>query len=215
MLIDFGLTLAEGDEATDDEETWLQFAKEMEQPEFYDLVSKSKPLTPISTFKYPQQIRRHYEKMVRFPVGLLVLGDAVCSFNPVYGQGMSVCALQVGALRDTLAECNGSIDSQTSRSFFRRTARLIDNPWLLATSADFLYDKAEGHRRFGLSILLWYITKVLALSSCNDKVTKSFLEVMHFVKSPAALFHSGGLFPVLGSALGIYGKPSQDRPIIS
>ncbi len=124
-----------GDGASDDEENWLAFAKSLEQPDFHQLVSTSKPVTPISVFKYPCHLRRHYERLTRFPNGLMVMGDAVCSFNPVYGQGMSVCALQAGELQSVLriGGSSGRMHPGLPQELFKRSSKLIDNPWLLAT----------------------------------------------------------------------------------
>ena len=105
------------------------------------------PLTPITTIRFPAQRRRHYERMPRFPDGLVVLGDAMCSFNPLYGQGMSVAALEAAALPTACASAATWLG--LPRRFFRRASRIIDGPWLLATGADFLYPGAVGKRPAG------------------------------------------------------------------
>jgi hypothetical protein len=88
-------------------------------------------------------VRCRYERLRRFPAGLLVIGDAVCSFNPVYGQGMSAAALQAVALRDLLR--GGSLP--TPRKFFRRIAKVIDIPWEIAVGAGLAFPGALGQPR--------------------------------------------------------------------
>lgn len=204
-----------GDRAPDDDEGWLEFARSLERPDFYEAVRSAKPLSPVSVYNFPSQLRRHYERLTRFPEGLLVLGDAVCAFNPVYGQGMSACALQVGELQDMLQSCSSTIPPGLAKQLFRRTGKLIDNPWLLATSADFLYPQAKGKRRFGSKLLLWYLRNVLELSACNKRVVQTFHRVLHFEKATSAFFHPAIAFQVLKRAIGLRSRktPLSDRPL--
>ncbi len=205
-----------GDHPPDDEAGYLEFARSMELPDFYEAIKDAKPLTPIVRYKYPSQQRRRYEKLARFPDGIVALGDAVCSFNPVYGQGMSAAALQVNALRDVLdqfANKSGSTDG-LPRRFFAKIAKIIDNPWLLATNSDFMYPKTGGHRPLGTALLNWYVKRVLQLCSGSPFVLKSFLQVLHFIKGPAALFHPYIVLSVFKRAMGFRGSynPSLERP---
>jgi 2-polyprenyl-6-methoxyphenol hydroxylase-like FAD-dependent oxidoreductase len=203
-----------GDQAPDDDEGWLEYAKSLERPDFYEAIRDAKPLTPISVFKFPGNRRRHYERLSRFPDGLLVLGDAVCSFNPIYGQGMCGCAVQAGELQQTLDKCpSGNIPTGTPKRFMKHIGNLVGNPWLLATSADFLYPQTKGKRPFGTRLLLWYLVQLLELSSCNKRVLRTFHEVLHYFKTPAALFHPYLAFQAIKWGLGLRGgqKPVRDR----
>ena len=114
---------------------------------------------------------------------------------------MSACALQVAELENTLQ--SGPSAAGLARSFFRRTAKVNDGPWLLATSADFLYPETRGRRPFGTKLLLWYLVKVLELKGSNKMVLKTFHEVLHFYKTPTALFHPAIAFQVLKRSIGL------------
>ena len=185
----------------DDDAGFLEFARSLERPDLYDAIRDATPLSPITTIRFPAQRRRHYERMRRFPDGLAVLGDAMCSLNPLYGQGMSVAALEAAALSDCLRERRDL--AGLPRRFFRRAAGIIDGPWLLATGADFLYPGAAGKRPPGTGVLGWYNVNVLELSGYDPRVQTTFLEVMHLTRSPFALFSPAVLLPVLRRALGL------------
>ncbi|MEI8021798.1 MAG: hypothetical protein WCH39_26545, partial [Schlesneria sp.] len=124
----------------DDDEGYLEFAKSLELSDFYEAIKDAKPLTPITTFKFPANRWRRYDHLSRFPAGLLVIGDAISTFNPVYGQGMSVCSLEVDELRQLRVKCQGrlSIPDDLAKKFFQKTAKIIETPWMLATQSDFL-----------------------------------------------------------------------------
>ena len=185
----------------DDDAGFLAFARSLERPDLYDAIRNATPLSRITTIRFPAQRRRHYERMRRFPDGLAVLGDAMCSFNPLYGQGMSVAALEAAAMSDCLRERRDL--AGLPRRFFRRAAGIIDGPWLLATGADFLYPGAAGKRPPGTGVLGWYNVNVLELSGHDPRVQTTFLQVMHLTRSPFALFSPAVLLPVVKRALGL------------
>ncbi len=207
------------DNPPDDDEGYLEFARSMELPDFYNAIKDAKPLSPISTFKFPANRWRRYDRLSRFPTGLLVIGDAISTFNPVYGQGMSVCALEVDELRQLLEQCQGStaISAELAKTFFRKAARIIETPWMLATQSDFLYPETSGKRPLHTNVLNWYLLRMLQLCSGNERIVRTFYEVLHFMKKPTAFFHPLVLFPVLARGLGFKTsyEPSKQRPCVT
>jgi 2-polyprenyl-6-methoxyphenol hydroxylase-like FAD-dependent oxidoreductase len=196
------------DSPPDDDEGYLEFARSLELPDFYEAIKDAKPLTPIACFKFPANRWRRYDKLSRFPAGLLVIGDANCTFNPVYGQGMSSSALQAEELRLLLEQCqhSGTIPDELYKKFFRKTAKIIAIPWMLATQSDFLYPQTRGKRLLHTNALNWYLVRVLRLCSGNERIVKTFYQVLHFIKKPTALFHPLILFPVLMRMVGSKGS---------
>ena len=145
-----------------DETEFLKFAESLEVPDFFAAIKGARPLSPISTFQFPAHRWHRYDRLRRFPEGLLVLGDAMCSFNPVYGQGMSVCALEVDLLGRLLTRSGtrGKLPRGFAKTFFRGAAKIIATPWLLATTSDFLFPKTTGSQSFVSRVLKRYVVHV-------------------------------------------------------
>jgi 2-polyprenyl-6-methoxyphenol hydroxylase-like FAD-dependent oxidoreductase len=196
----------------DDEQGFLDYIRSLEMPDMYDTIKDARPLTDVATFKFPTYRWQRYDRLHRFPAGLLVLGDAVCSFNPVYGQGMSACALQVDLLDRLLQTSDefGRTPSRFAKSFFQQGAKIIANPWLLATNSDFLYPRTRGHRPFTTKLLNAYLVRVCKLCAWNKPVLLRFYRVMHFMDPPATLFDPYVVFQVIRSAFG-FSKRTHGR----
>ncbi len=176
-----------GDYPPIDDAGFLEFARQLDDPAVYEWLRTARPLSPAVAYRYPSHLRRRYERLGRFPEGLLVCGDAFCSFNPIYGQGMSVCALEAVALRDCLrAQKSGG--APLWQSFFKAAARILAGPWNVATGADFLYPGVEGERPAGAALRNWYLRRVLRATGRDRHVSTCFFEVLHLLRRPEALF---------------------------
>lgn len=182
-----------------DETGFLEFVQSLAVPDLYTVLQQAQAQTPIVPHKLPSNLRRHYERMP-LPEGLIILGDALCSFNPVYGQGISTSAWSALILDNCLRKQHrlspsGDITG-LSRSVQKQVAKVINIPWLLATSEDLRYPEVTGAKPFWMHFLHWYIARVHRLSHQDPLVSLRFLQVIHMLKSPIVLFKPDIIFRV-------------------
>jgi 2-polyprenyl-6-methoxyphenol hydroxylase-like FAD-dependent oxidoreductase len=195
-----------GDHPSSDEQAFLDFAQSLAQPDIYTVIKDAEPLTPVETYKFSRNQRRHYERCMRFPEGLVILGDAVCSLNPIYGQGMTLAALGALTLCKRLAQQQRALNKKGfSLRFQKALARVIEMPWLLTTSEDFRYAEVEGKRPFCLSVLQGYTKRVCSLTTTDPFVTQTFYEVLNMRKSSTVLFDPRILIPAMFADRSING----------
>ncbi len=178
-----------GERPPADQDGYREFALSLERPDIYNVIRHAAPLTDIVSLRFPASRRYRYDKLRRFPEGYLVLGDALCSFNPVYGQGMSVAALEALHLESCLAEPAGV--HQLWKRMFRRTAGVIDRAWRLAAGSDLAYPAAAGRRRPWSATANWYLGKVHAAAATDHMVCRTFFDVAGLLAPPTALVHPG------------------------
>ena len=173
-----------GDHAPTDEAGFLEALKNLPAPDAYNVLKNAKPLSEIVSFKYPHNQRRFYEKLERFPKGFLVFGDAICSFNPIYGQGMSVSALEALALQSELRVGVSGI----AKRFFARAASIIETPWTIAVGEDLRYPEVDAPRSVKGKFINWYVSKVQIASRTDSVVCNAFHRVANLLESPPSLF---------------------------
>jgi 2-polyprenyl-6-methoxyphenol hydroxylase-like FAD-dependent oxidoreductase len=158
----------------------------------YEAIKDAQPASPIATLRFPVNHRRHYERLSRFPEGLVVLGDAVCSFNPIYAQGMTVAALEADLLSSCLSEHQRTYPpgelTGFSRRFQKKIAPIVNTFWLITASEDFRLPETRGRRPPFVGLLNSYSRRIQELSACDPQVMRLFFEVQHALKGPLALF---------------------------
>ncbi|NHN49298.1 FAD-dependent monooxygenase [Halostella sp. JP-L12] len=141
----------------------------------------------IDHYPYPSSRRHRYETLDRFPEGLVVTGDAIASFNPIYGQGMSVAALDAVELHHALKP---GIDGVASR-FFDRAATVVDAVWRMAVGADFGFPQTTGPKPRGADLSNWYFERLLRRSHTDPTLSEAFMRVMRLEQPPATLLKPG------------------------
>lgn len=140
----------------------------------------------IAHYPFPSNLRRRYEALDRFPDGLVVIGDAIASFNPIYGQGMSVAALEALQLHHALA-ADGM--ENLSQRFFDRTEDLVDMAWNMAVGGDHQFPQTEGPKPRGADVLNWYLSRLLRKAHTDSTLSDAFLRVQTMEKPPTSLLH--------------------------
>ncbi|MBK8795033.1 MAG: FAD-binding monooxygenase [Anaerolineales bacterium] len=172
-----------GDHPPTDEAGFRDFARKLPTPDIYELIASAAPLSDPVPFKFPANQRRRYERLAEFPAGLLVLGDAICSFTPIYGQGMSTATMQAPALQACLAQ--GPVDLE--RRFSRQAAAAIDNPWNLTVGND---QRLSGAALPAPKRLLnWYMARLQLVARRDPEVALAFLKVGSLFAAPPSLLH--------------------------
>ncbi|HEU4389396.1 MAG TPA: FAD-dependent monooxygenase [Blastocatellia bacterium] len=180
----------EGYHAPADEQGFLEHAKKLEAPELYNVISQAEPVSDFVTHRFPSNLRRHYERLTRFPEGYLVVGDAICSFNPIYGQGMSVSAMQVEELDHCLQATSWrNAPERLARSFFKRAARVIDGAWMVTAGEDFSYSGVEGVKPRLTDTINRYIAQVHRTTHDDATAARAFIKVLTLTHPPTTLFN--------------------------
>ncbi|WP_433241302.1 FAD-dependent oxidoreductase [Streptosporangium sp. CA-135522] len=190
------LTGVLGDSAPTDPDGFLDFIRSLPVPDVYDVIKDAEPLDDPVAFRYPASVRRHYEQLERFPDRLLVMGDAACSFNPVYGQGMTVAALEAITLRTYLRQ---GVSPQPLR-FLKDIAKVIDVPWGISAGGDLTFPEVEAPRPLMVRVMNAYMAKLQAAATRDGAITRTFMRVAGLVDPPQALMSPGMVLRVLWNA---------------
>jgi len=172
-------------------------------PEFEEALRGAEPISQPSGYRGTSSRWRHYEQLERWPECFVVLGDAFCGFNPIYGQGMSVAAMSAVALARNVEHSHGNLDG-VAKSTLREIGKITEGIWLLATSADLEWPGTQGGTirnspadRFGR----WYVDKLLDATADDKEVRLAFVAVNQLTRPATALFAPGIFLRVMKQAL--------------
>ncbi|WP_151971737.1 hypothetical protein [Candidatus Uabimicrobium amorphum] len=170
---------------------FLHFAKSLRNPMFYEAIRDAQPLSRIYCYRNTESRLRHFTQLKKLPGNLVCLGDSVCAFNPVYGQGMTVSALAVQELDNCLRK-NFSQSTQLSKSFYKKLHRANFMPWLIASSEDNRI--AANNKSFSSKVIHSFFDRVLHTATQKPSVHQAFLEVLHMTKPAHSLIYPKILF---------------------
>ena len=193
-----------------DPDGFAAFAAGLPAPDIFEVIADAEPLGEVLPARYPASVRRRYERLDRFPDGLLVTGDAVCGFNPVYGQGMSVAALEALALRDCLHD--GPAAGLAGR-FFAKAARIVDIPWQIAVTSDLRFPGIQGPRTAKVRLVNAYLARFHVAATADPVLGRAFLGVVNLIDRPEGLLRPAIAARVLGGNLRRAARrPGGPRP---
>jgi 2-polyprenyl-6-methoxyphenol hydroxylase-like FAD-dependent oxidoreductase len=193
-----------GDYPPTDEAGFAEFARSLPDDTVERWLKLLEPVSPIFGFRATNRLR-HYERLQHYPERFIAIGDATCALNPIYGQGMTVAAMQAEVLHHLLMKTT-TLD-HFARTFHRKLARINSVPWLLATSEDRRYPTTDGAPpNIFERAMFAYIALLFRAASRDSAVAQGLLKTMQLLMHPAGLFHPRILFGAL-RALG-FGKRS-------
>ncbi|MFD3508756.1 FAD-dependent oxidoreductase [Nocardia sp. NPDC058666] len=167
----------------------VEFVAAFAPPHVLDALRAAQALSPVATYRYDANRRRRYDRARRLPRALIVAGDALCGFNPIYAQGMSAAALQVMALR----ECLRTGGDDVERRYFRKAIAAVDVAWRLAVGADLTQPLVEGTRTLQIRLVNAYVRRLLEVGRHDPIVAARFLRVSALLDHPARLLRPGTL----------------------
>lgn len=159
------------------------FAASLPFPDISAALAGAEPLDDLVSFRFPANTRMRYERLRDFPAGLIVIGDAVCSFNPIYAQGMTVAAMEALALRRLLAAGVAS----DPRRYFKAISRTVDVPWDIAVGADLAFPGVSGKRTAKVRLVNAYLPRVCAAAETDGALAGSVIRVVGLKDRPEGL----------------------------
>jgi len=184
-----------GDDTPQEIDEFRRFASTLQITELDEILNSHRILSDdVAYYPFPSNRRRYYERLDRFPDGLLVVGDAIASYNPVYGQGMSVAALQALVLHHTLAH-DGLGDIAVR--FFDDAEQVIDTAWLMAVGADFQFPQTTGPKPRGADLMGWYVSRLTRKAHTDGELAERLFRVIMMEEPPTSLFRPGVVGRVL------------------
>ena len=193
-----------------DDDGWRAFARSLRSPVIADALAGAEPLAPVRGHRGTANRQWHVERMARWPERFVVLGDAVCAFNPVYGQGMSTAAVAAetldGCLAEHLRDHSGTDLDGLAVRFQRRLARRNASPWTLSTGEDLRFPTTTGMRAGPvLRAQHRYLDRLALAATTDTAVAEAYLRVVGMLDEPTVLFRPR----VLVSAL----RPAREQGV--
>jgi 2-polyprenyl-6-methoxyphenol hydroxylase-like FAD-dependent oxidoreductase len=174
-----------GQEPPADRAELLDFVAEFAPRHAVAAIRAGEPLGEVVHHRIPSNRWRRYDKLARTPDGLLVLGDAVCSFNPIYGQGMTIAAVEA----ETLGRCLHRGDLDLPQRFYAETAKTIAVAWRTAVGSDLALPQVKGRRSLSTRVGNTFMNAVLTATETDPAVAQQFFRVAWMLDGPQRLLH--------------------------
>jgi 2-polyprenyl-6-methoxyphenol hydroxylase-like FAD-dependent oxidoreductase len=182
-----------GDAAPGDVDGFMAFARSLRTPTIYNAVKNARLDGAIARYGFRDNVLRHFERLEVFPRGLIPIGDSICRFNPVHGQGMSVAVQEACLLRDLLGPPSPPGDPLTglAKVFFEKIPTLIETPWNVATF-DFMHPATRGQRPADFETRIKFAAALTKLAADDPDVHRLTAEVQHLLK-PRSVYRDPAL----------------------
>ena len=198
------------DDLPADEESFTAAVLALPDPAIARLLDRVVPVTEPVTARLRSNHRRLFERLGRVPAGYVALGDAICSFNPFYGHGMT-CAVQEAVALGTALRQHGDASADLVRDYYQAAAAVVAGPWQIAVDGDFAYAETSGPRPRGVGLRNTFASRLMLASQVVPELKKTFFGVLQLVEPPEALMKPAVVMQVLRHG----GSPSGGGPMAS
>lgn len=177
-----------GDSPPSDLNGFLEFARSLRTQTIFEAIKDATLVGDIHRFGIPSSTRRRFENLKQFPHGLLVIGDAICRFNPAMGQGMSVAVQEVGVLRQLLSDRVGAPSplNDLAPAFFAAIQPVLSSPWAGAES-DFIFPKTRGQCPADFQQRLKFGLALQRVAVEDPEVHRALIQVNNLLAPASAL----------------------------
>ncbi|GGV58189.1 hypothetical protein GCM10010294_05600 [Streptomyces griseoloalbus] len=200
-----------GGEPPADPEGFLRYTLDLPDPIVGRLISGAEPLTDVHLSRSTSNVRRYLEKLPHWPEGFVVLGDALATFNPAYGHGMSVAAFGARVLDRELNRAGALTAPGLARRVLRGAARSADPAWSMAVGQDVLYPGARGGRPTAADrVVTAYTRRMMKAATGSYAAASAIWDVTSLRTPPTRMFHPGA---VLAALVGSPLPPSTEPPL--
>lgn len=191
----------QGDHPPGEIESYLEWTRGLPVPDLYQALRQATPLEPVYRWRFPSNLRRHYDRMMSAFEGLVVVGDANTSLNPIYAQGMSHGAISASILDGCLTEQREAVGTGRiaglSHRFHTAYSRFLDECWFTSTAEDYGAVSSGSGGRLQSRLASWYLKKVTELTWRDEAVAREFIDVMHMQQRPTRLMRPALLLKAL------------------
>jgi flavin-dependent dehydrogenase len=172
-----------------DVDAFMTYVQQLDTPTIYNAIKDSLFIGEIQRYGFPESTWRHFGRLAGFPRGLLPVGDAICHFNPVYGQGMTVAIKEATLLHRLLRIQATKADplDTLGETFLASAETMIEDPWAISSLTDFIYPQTKGERPPDLEEALKFQSALQRIAVRDPAVHKLLFEVRHLIKPRSVL----------------------------
>jgi 2-polyprenyl-6-methoxyphenol hydroxylase-like FAD-dependent oxidoreductase len=195
-----GLGGRHGEHPPSDEAGLRDYAASLRTKTIAEAIASARMLSRVDRFLFAESRLRHFERLETFPRGLLPIGDAICRFNPVFGQGISVAAIEGEALGETLSSVaqGGGALASVWRPFFQRMAEIIEAPWVMAAVPDFIFPHTVGERPANFDASVRFTIALTRATARHPDIHRLAAEIQHLLQPRRALMEPHVLERIMG-----------------
>ncbi len=187
-----------------DENGFMAWAKDLPDPSLYEAIRVAEPLTPIRGYRTPTNRLRHFERLSRRPAGFIVMGDAVCAFNPIYGQGITTRALEALALQKVLRTSSDTTSERFARRVQQAVSKVVAAPWMVATGEDLRWQGVQlngADAGLGKRLIHRYGDLFLKQALHDEFLSATFQRMINMMEPPSSLMKPSAVVRVLRGTL--------------